>query len=228
MYHARVQSETPPFLVKALFHVHTRASRDCTLSAEKLIQRCLDEGVDVVAITDHGTIAGALEVRQRAPFQVIVGEEIETLEGGEIIGLFLRELIPDGRTARTVITAIRSQGGLTYLPHPFDLLRKTRWSRAQREMLLREADIVETFNARTLFSGANAQAAAAAKNLSKVPCAGADAHFSTEIGRTVVYLTPCQTPGELMNSLRTATFQVRRSPLWARPASGLTRIIRRS
>lgn len=229
-YHARVQpetSETPSFLFKGIFHVHTRASRDCALSVEKLIQRCIDEGIDVAAITDHGTIAGALAARQRAPFQVIVGEEIETAEGGEIIGLFLADPVQSGSTARAVIAAIRSQGGLVYLPHPFDPLRATRWPHALREILLREADIVETFNARTLFPAANARAAEAARHLSKAPCAGADAHFSTEIGRTVVYLSPFRTPGELVHSLRTATFQVERSPLWARPASGLVKILRR-
>lgn len=230
MYHARVQAETwetPSYLLKGMFHVHTRASRDCTLSAEKLIQRCLDQGIDVVAITDHGTITGALDVQQTAPFQVIVGEEITTAEGGELIGLFLRERIPHGGATRAVIAAIRSQGGLVYLPHPFDRLRTKCWSHTLREVLLREADIVEAFNARTLLPSANAHAAEAAKNLRKAPCAGADAHLATEIGRTVVYLSPFRTPAELKNSLHTAIFQVARSPLWARPAAVLQKIIRR-
>ncbi|MDP3685847.1 MAG: PHP-associated domain-containing protein, partial [bacterium] len=164
-------------------------------------------------------ISGAQALQQQAPFQVIVGEEIRTAEGGEVIGLFLKEKISQGQQARDVVQEIRAQGGLVYLPHPFDLFRTKRWPETFRATLLQTADIIEIFNARSLTHGPGRRAEAAAVQLGKVACAGADAHFPQEIGPTMAFLAPFSTPETFLTSLRNAHFQCRRSPLWALPAT---------
>lgn len=231
-YHARVSTgsdtdERMPsgdssFLLRGVFHVHTNTSNDCRMSVEAVIARCVDEGVDVLAVTDHNEISGAQAVQRQAPFQVIVGEEIRTAEGGEIIGLFLREKIPRGRRALDAVRDIRAQGGLVYLPHPFDPFRTKRWPEDFRTTLLQTADIIEVFNARSLTEGPGRKAAAAAAHFGKATCVGADAHFPREIGPTVAFLSPFSAPETFLASLRRARFQCQRSPRWALPA---TRIV---
>lgn len=184
------------------------------MAPDTVIARCLDEGIDVLAVTDHNEIRGALELAARAPFRVIVGEEIRTAEGGEIIGLFLREKIAARTPARDVVAAIRAQGGLVYLPHAFDPVRGKPWPAELRDELLRTTDIVEVFNARSLWPAADRRAVAAARQYGKVPCAGADAHLPSELGPTVVWLTAWDTPAALRESLRAARFTcVRNSPM---------------
>lgn len=202
-------------LLRAAFHVHTNASRDASLAPQALVERCIDAGLDAVAVTDHNTIAGALAVRERAPFRVIVGEEIRTAENVEVIGLFLHTEIPYRTPLTDALREIRDQGGLIYAPHPFDPVRTRGWKEGRREILLAESDIIEVFNGRTLVPSANERARLAAEQLRKAPCAGADAHFAGEIGRTVVFLPPWETPAELLASLRSATFHCQRAGVWA-------------
>lgn len=221
-----VDQTQPTVFLKAVFHAHTNASADCTMSSEVVVQRCLDEGVDVLAVTDHNEISGALELRRRAPFQVVVGEEIRCEEGGEIIGLFLTKKIAGGLPARAVIAEIRSQGGLVYLPHPFDPLRTKQWKPGLVDTLLPESDIIEVFNARNVVSASNARTAEKARVFQKVPCAGADAHVPAEIGRTVVFLPPFETPAELLRSLRSAHFECVRNPWWVHGATQWTKLWR--
>ena len=189
------------------------------MTPEIIIERCLDEGVDVIAITDHNETSGAVELLRKALMRVIVGEEIRCAEGGAIIGLFLEQTIRNGLPAKSVMAEIRSQGGLVYLPHPFDVLRSARWPSDVLAEILPRTDILETFNARTLLPAANARAAAAAQRLGMVTCAGADAHLPSELGRTYVLLPPWNAPTELLESLRRAHAHCERTPLWARAAT---------
>jgi hypothetical protein len=176
-------------------------------------------GVDVLTVTDHNEIQGAREVARRAPFQVIVGEEVRTREGGEIIGLFLTEHIPTNTPARETIAKIKAQGELVYLPHPFDEVRRKRFSRDFLEEIAGEGDIVETFNARNLHEEANARARTYAEKHGKISCAGADVHIPPELGRTTVELPPFSTPQELLLSLRQSRRREVRNPLWVHWAS---------
>src|SRR6185437_7604547 len=79
-------------------HNHTHHSYDAQIRPADY-QRAHAAGlVDVLAITHHNTIAGALELRERASFPVIVGQEIDTADG-ELIGLFLEEPVAAGLPA---------------------------------------------------------------------------------------------------------------------------------
>src|SRR5207244_10384078 len=94
---------------------------DCGTPVDKLLETAKERGVGAIAVTDHNEVSGALEARERADgIKVIVAEEVKTADQGEVIGLFIEEKIPRGLTLQETISAIRDQGGLVYVPHPFD------------------------------------------------------------------------------------------------------------
>ena len=99
--------------------MHTHYSPDSGMSPETLVAKCQKAGLNLIAVTDHNTIDGALAVRSLAPFTVIIGEEVGSAEG-EITGLFLTETIPRGLPPVETARRIKDQGGLVSIPHPFD------------------------------------------------------------------------------------------------------------
>lgn len=172
-------------MLKADLHIHTAYSLDCATSLENIIARCLEIGINCVAVTDHNTIAGAREVKMMAPFTVIVGEEIQTLSG-EVIGYFLSEEIPGRLPAEETARLIKEQGGLVCIPHPFDRLRLSTMRRQRLETLLPYIDIVEVFNSRVALSRHSAKALLFAQNHGLFASAGSDAHTVAEIGNAYV------------------------------------------
>lgn len=171
-------------------HNHTHHSYDAQLTPSDY-RRAHEAGlVDVVAITDHNTITGALELREQAGFPVIVGQEIDTADG-ELIGLFLTGPVPAGLPAVDTAERIRAQGGLVYLQHPFYRLVRGRMRAAAREELRGRGliDIVEAVNGGPLTGAANARALAWARACGLPYTASSDAHERSGIG-TCVALVP--------------------------------------
>ena len=162
-------------------HLHSRWSFDCLNSPEALLSAARARRLDRIIVTDHNEIAGALAMREMEPERVIVGEEVKTAEGFDVIGIFLSELIPRGTPAAETCTRIREQGGVVYLPHPFD------GSRSGGERLLNSLadyiDVVEVHNARCFPSSLNARAREWAREKGKLMGAGSDAHTVAELGR---------------------------------------------
>ena len=147
---------------------------------ENILRVARSRGLDGIAITDHGTIVGALETASYASedFPVIVGAEF-ALKEGEIIGLFLKEEIRS-KTILCAIDEIHAQGGIAVLPHPFK--RKDKWD----SDIIERIDAIEVFNARgepKQFSSKNSLAKSLAKKYEKSFTGGSDAHFYFEIGR---------------------------------------------
>jgi len=66
----------PDKVLRADLHVHTYYSLDCGTPLDKIVARCLQLGINCVAIADHHSIAGALKLKENAPFKVIVAEEV--------------------------------------------------------------------------------------------------------------------------------------------------------
>ena len=172
-------------MLRTDLHIHTCFSHDSATSLEKLMARCLRQGLSCIAITDHNTIQGALAAKKQAPFTVIVGEEIKT-SGGELTGLFLTEEIPTGLSPVETAHRIRGQGGLVSIPHPFDRLRSSVILPEALEEVLPFADIIEVFNARNTFDQANRQALELAQARGLAASAVSDAHTLMELGRTYV------------------------------------------
>src|SRR5579859_4921974 len=138
------------------FHMHSSASFDCKVEPGLVARRCRALGLNPIVLTDHGTISGALELRRNDPEGVIIGQEIATTDG-EIIGLFVEEEIPEGLPAEETVLRIKAQGGLVYLQHPYDPLRRNL-NEFAIERLRDRIDIVEVFNGRSP-STANEKAA---------------------------------------------------------------------
>jgi len=172
-------------LLKADLHVHTKYSVDCNTPLEKIVSRCLEIGVNCIAICDHGTAEGALKMRDMAPFKVIVAEEIMTPDG-EIMGMFLEKTIPSGLPVKEVIAQIRAQSGLICIPHPFDILRRSALRNNMIEKIADQIDIVEVFNSRIFFPQNSAKALAFAAKYGILKSAGSDAHTLREIGNAYV------------------------------------------
>jgi len=172
-------------LLKADLHVHTQYSLDCDTPLEKIVDRCLETGINCVAIADHGTAEGALKFREMAPFTVIIAEETLT-PYGEIMGMFLEETIPSGLSVAETISRIKAQGGLVCIPHPFDIFRQSALRNHILEEIADQIDIIEVFNSRSLTPQNSSKARAFATRHSTAISAGSDAHTLREIGNAYV------------------------------------------
>jgi predicted metal-dependent phosphoesterase TrpH len=167
-------------------HCHTSASFDSLARPAAVARAAAARGLTHLAITDHERIDGALEARAAAPegLTIIVGEEIRTLDG-DLIALFLDRAIPPGLSAEATIAAVREQGGLVGIPHPFDRLRGSL-ARGQADdrltALAGSVDWVEAWNARLMLGDGNARAAALALAAGVPGVAVSDAHTVLEVG----------------------------------------------
>jgi predicted metal-dependent phosphoesterase TrpH len=210
-------------LIKADLHIHTCYSIDCLTPLEEIVERCLELGINCIAVADHNTIAGALKLREIAPFKVIVAEEILT-PVGEIMGLFLSEAVSRGLSPQETISRIRSQGGLVCIPHPFG--RSLPWNAnpLTSAEVLSQVDIIETFNSRTPSSSSNARAWKLAKEQGKAASAGSDAHTLGEIGRAYVEMPEFDGTDDFLNSLAQGKIFGQKSSYFAHFASTWARI----
>jgi len=213
-------------LLKADFHIHTEYSIDCATPLDKLIERCLELGVNCVAIADHGTVEGALKLKEIAPFTVIVAEEILTPDG-EVMGMFLEETIPSGITVTEAISRIRAQSGLVCIPHPFDIFRPSALGVNISEKVSGQIDIVEVFNARTLpFQNQNKAISFAEKHgLGK--SAGSDAHTLPEIGNAYVEMPDFSNKDDFLEALAQGKIHGRKTNPLTHFASLKNRIVKR-
>jgi hypothetical protein len=194
-------------------HMHTDHSPDCATPVDTLLDTAKSVGLDAIAITDHNEISGALEARERANgIKVIVAEEVKTADQGEVIGLFIEEKIPRGMTLQDTIAEIRRQGGLVYVPHPFDRMHAV----PDYEHLLdvvEEIDAIEVFNPRVAFSAFNEEAARFAAKYRIVAGAGSDSHVAQGLGSVKIRMRDFDGPEEFLESLRDADIVRKRQSL---------------
>ena len=172
-------------LLKADFHIHTEYSMDCQTALDQIITRCLETGINCIAIADHGTVEGALEMQRTCPFRVIVAEEILTPHG-EIMGMFLTETIPSGLSVEQTISRIKAQGGLVCIPHPFDIIRRIGLGAKIIEQTRAQVDVIEVFNSRSPLPWNSTKARNFAQKYGIPGSAGSDAHTLSEIGNAYV------------------------------------------
>ena len=194
-------------LIDVDLHMHTDHSPDCATPVEVLLETAHDRGLGAIAITDHNEVSGALEAREMAQrfdgLQVIVAEEVKTAEQGEVIGLFIEERIPRGMTMAETIAEIRRQGGLVYVPHPFDRLHSVPDYEHLLE-IVEEIDILEVFNPRVALTAFNEEAERFARKYRIVPGAGSDSHVAQGLGSVRLRIHEFDGPQEFLEAMRDA------------------------
>jgi predicted metal-dependent phosphoesterase TrpH len=194
-----------PWIVADL-HMHTSWSHDCSIDPAELVDHAESEGLGAIAVTDHNVFGGALETVDLAAGRdlvVIPGEEVKTDNQGEVIGLFLEREIPRGLSFADTIAAIREQGGLVYVPHPFDRMHSIPDPRTLHRHLA-DIDVFEVYNARLLFEAYNDEALRFARKYNLTMGAGSDAHVLQGVGTGALRMRAFRDPEEFLISLRTA------------------------
>jgi len=194
-------------LIEVDLHMHTDHSGDCATPVDVLINTARDRNLGAIAITDHNEVSGALEARKLAEelgdIKVIVAEEVKTAEQGEVIGLFLEEKIPKGLTMAETIREIRAQGGLVYVPHPFDRFHSVPDYEHLLDMV-EEIDLLEVFNPRVAVTAFNVEAVRFAAKYRIVPAAGSDSHVAQGLGSVRQRIHDFDGPAEFLEAMRDA------------------------
>lgn len=200
--HPHLAQPLPAGWVRVDLHSHTMWSGDSTTTPDEVHEAVTEAGIDVLCITDHHAIRGATELSATLPCRVIVGEEMRT-HAGEVIGLFLTERIPHGMSPAASADAIRAQGGVVYIPHPFDPMRRNMAEPALYELANGGlVDAVEVLNAKTSLRSLNERAARFADEFDLAGGAGSDAHVPLAIGAAYVEMPDFDGPADFLAKLR--------------------------
>jgi predicted metal-dependent phosphoesterase TrpH len=199
--HPHLGDALPAGWVRVDMHTHTMWSGDSSTTPDELEQAIVESGLDVLFITDHNSIAGALQLVDRLPCRAIVGEEMRT-HSGELIGLFLHERIAAGLEPAAAAKAIREQGGLVYVPHPYDPMRRNIAERALEALIdAGDVDAIEVLNAKTSLRSLNERAAATAARHGLAAGAGSDAHVPHALGAAYVQMPDFDGPADFLAKL---------------------------
>jgi predicted metal-dependent phosphoesterase TrpH len=235
-------------------HVHTSASFDSLASPESVVRAAASRGLTHLAITDHDTIEGALAAREvvsreTIDLTVLVGQEVKTTEG-DLIAVFLEEAIPSGLPPTEAIAAIRAQGGLVGIPHPFDQFRGSLLKGSASDdrpdddagpagaaadeaagpaAIAPLVDWVEAHNARIMVGRGNEQAVAFAREHGLPGVAVSDAHTTMEIGVAYNALAgDPSTPAGLLASLPPAELVTGRATFFVRAVTPVAKLVQRA
>ena len=193
-------------LIDVDLHMHTDHSHDCATPVESLLETARDRGLGAIAVTEHNEISGAVAaaaIADQYGVKVILGEEVKTASQGEVIGLFITEKIERGMTLAETVAEIKRQGGLVYVPHPFDRMHAV----PDYEHLLpivEQLDLIEIYNPRVAVDTFNEEAARFAAKYRIPAAAGSDSHVTQGLGTARVRMRDFDGPEEFLESLREA------------------------
>ena len=196
-------------------HMHTDHSHDCATPVEVLLATAREQGLGAIAVTDHNVITGAYEARDKAAefgVKIIVAEEVKTADQGEVIGLFIEQKIPRGMSLAETVAEIKRQGGLVYVPHPFDRMHAV----PDYEHLLTiidEIDAIEVYNPRVAIGSFNEEAQRFAAKYRILAGAGSDSHVAQGLGSVRVRMADFDGPQEFLEALREAEITTKPSSL---------------
>jgi glycosyltransferase involved in cell wall biosynthesis len=196
-------------------HMHTDHSHDCATPVEVLLATARDQGLGAIAVTDHNVVTGAHEAAAKAKefgVKVIVAEEVKTAHQGEVIGLFIDEQIPRGMTLAETVAEIKRQGGLVYVPHPFDRMHAVP-DYEHLLTIIEDIDLIEVYNPRVAIGTFNEEAARFSAKYRILAAAGSDSHVAQGLGSVRVRMRDFDGPQEFLESLRTAEILTKPSSL---------------
>lgn len=163
-------------MLKADFHVHTSVSPDAKHSVQGMIWEAIRKGFDIIAITDHNSVAGLEEAKRLTKSKsifILPGIEVSALEG-HILALGVNESVEPLRPAIEVVEDIQEKGGLAIAAHPY------HGEGIKDLCYCIDIDGVEVLNARAI--GGNGKAQLAAERLNLPGIAGSDAHRKGDLG----------------------------------------------
>jgi glycosyltransferase involved in cell wall biosynthesis len=196
-------------------HMHTDHSHDCATPVEVLLATARDQGLGAIAVTDHNVVSGAHEAAAKAKdfgVKVIVAEEVKTAHQGEVIGLFISEQIPRGMTLAETVAEIKRQGGLVYVPHPFDRMHAVP-DYEHLLTIIEDIDLIEVYNPRVAIGSFNEEAERFAAKYRIPAAAGSDSHVAQGLGSVRVRMRDFDGPQEFLESLRRAEILTKPSSL---------------
>jgi hypothetical protein len=191
-------------LIDVDLHMHTDHSHDCATPVEVLMATAREKGLGAIAVTEHNEISGAVAAQalsEEYGVKVILAEEVKTASQGEVIGLFLTEKIARGMTLEETVAEIRRQGGLVYVPHPFDRMHSVP-DYEHLLTIIEDIDAIEVFNPRVALSAFNDEAVRFAAKYRIPAGAGSDAHVAQGLGTARVRMRDFDGPEEFLESLR--------------------------
>src|SRR3954469_10515881 len=202
-------------LIDVDLHMHTDHSPDCATPVEVLLRTAHARGLGAIAVTDHNEVSGAFEAAEKAErfgVKVIVAEEVKTANQGEVIGLFLSEKIPRGMSLEETVAEIKRQGGLVYVPHPFDRMHSVP-DYEHLLAVLDDVDAIEVYNPRVAIGSFNEEAERFAAKYRIVAGAGSDSHVAQGLGSVRIRMRDFDGPEEFLESLREAEIRTKPSPV---------------
>jgi len=168
--------------MKCDLHCHTSYSYDSKSLPKEMVDAAIERGIDCLAVTDHSEIKGALEAIEYArgkSILIIPGIEIKSKEG-DILGLNIKEIIPNGLSAKETVKKIKEAGGLAIIPHPFGWFCGFK---GNLKNLIGDIDGIEILNASSVFGPGNKKAFAFAQRFNLPFTVGSDAHSSNLVGQ---------------------------------------------
>ena len=203
-------------------HTHSIISHDGGISKQQYIDILNSGMLDYIAITDHNETGFARMLNKEIGPKIIIGEEIKTTDG-EIIGLFLKKTIAPGMSAVATINEIHADGGLIYVPHPFEKGRSSIQEEVIREFI-EKIDIIETFNGRGTLRGKSDAASTLATTAKIAAAASSDAHCKIGIGLTYSFISETPTEKTLPDLLRKGTLEKVYAPWYSLLCPGINKI----
>ncbi len=202
----------------AELHAHTTAS-DGVRTPQTLVTIADTLGLDVLAITDHDTMDGALRAQKIAAdtgarVEVVVGMEVTTRRQDHVVGLFLRHPLPIFRTVADTVKAIHAQGGLAIVAHPFlglpSSISPRRLRAALKQVRFDGIEVENQYMRERVRAKVRAFLDAHTPQLG-APIGGSDAHFG-DLGRAVT-LFEGRTADDLRRAIEQSTTVAMRGSL---------------
>lgn len=203
-------------------HLHTIHSYDGTATVPTVLRRAKEIGLDVIAITDHDEISGALEAMQLASHygvEVIPGCEITTAEG-DLLALFITQKVQAGMSLIETLLKVRELGGICIAPHPMaggmgmkslsalSIVKALRNKNAAETLLG-----IETFNGTAIDRVSNQYAHVLAMQLGISQTGSSDAHILQTIGFGVTEF-PGKTAADFKLALQRGETKARKQKEW--------------
>lgn len=186
-------------MLKVDLHIHTKYSFDSKSSIEEIIEKAIERKLDAVAITDHNSYEGCLQIKQiELPKNLIIipGIELRTKEG-DILLLNTMHRFEKGLSLFKVLEVAQKFRIITIAPHPFAITQPG----IKDFIKLEEINAVEVINGGDFFGRANYKALKAAQGYKKIGIACSDAHSADDVGNVYTLVEAERSIDSILSSI---------------------------